>query len=80
MEESILFEQTGTPLGKTETPLEKKQRITCRVSDDIFDMWQKIIEEDKANASKRYYPVQTLEQLIKNEYELRRVFGTNNKK
>lgn len=77
MEIELQLEGLETPLGESGTPLERG-RISCKVSGETVKMWQEILEHDKLKLriKGRYYPAQTLERMIKAEYDYIQAFGS----
>lgn len=52
----------------------KKKRIKVSLSDEAFEQFEWLMEQIKNETKKRVYPGQVFEQMIKNEYTIKRVF------
>ncbi|MBO0455826.1 addiction module toxin RelE [Enterococcus hulanensis] len=52
----------------------KKKRIKVSLSDEAFEQFEWLMEQIKKETKKRVYPGQVFEQMIKNEYTIKRVF------
>ncbi|MBO1101762.1 addiction module toxin RelE [Enterococcus hirae] len=55
----------------------KKKRIKIAVTEETNQKFQWIISEDQKKSKKRIYPCDSFEQIIDNEYVVRKAFREN---